>query len=151
MKKAKKKPTRTVSRVSSAQRGRLTLLAAGEKNYPNSPAAAKLEVFRNSHSKRPYSIRFDCPEFTALCPITNQPDFGAITIEYKPGLWCIESKSLKLYLFSFRNHGTFHEDAVNRILDDVVRACSPKSARVTGVFRPRGGISLTVTAEYPAL
>jgi 7-cyano-7-deazaguanine reductase len=128
----------------------LTLLPAGERRYPDSPDRARLEVFRNPRPGRPYAIRFDCPEFTALCPITGQPDFGVITLEYTPRAWCVESKSLKLYLFSFRSQGTFHEEAVNRILDDVVRACRPRWARVTGAFRPRGGIALTVAAEYPA-
>lgn len=132
-----------------SHRGKLTLLPAGERNYPDSPESARLEVFRNRHPNRPYKIHFECPEFTALCPITGQPDFGVISIDYAPKTWCLESKSLKLYLFSFRNQGAFHEDAVNRILNDIVEICQPRHARVTGVFNPRGGISLTVTAEHP--
>jgi len=95
-------------------------------------------------------VTFDCPEFTSLCPITGQPDFGHLTIRYIPRRLCLESKSLKLYLFAFRNEGAFHEEVVNRILDDVVRAIRPARAEVTGVFRPRGGIAITVAAAYPA-
>ncbi|MCK5850540.1 MAG: NADPH-dependent 7-cyano-7-deazaguanine reductase QueF [Kiritimatiellae bacterium] len=126
----------------------LTLLKRGESPYPTSPDKAKLEAFENTHRKRDYTITFECPEFTALCPITGQPDFGQITIQYVPDKLCLESKSLKLYLFSFRNHGTFHEEAVNRILDDIVRAIKPRSATVTGKFNPRGGIAIAVAASY---
>lgn len=126
----------------------LTLLKENESRYPDSPDEAKLEVFENRYKNRDYWITFDCPEFTARCPITNQPDFGTIIIRYVPDKLCIESKSLKLYLFSFRNHGTFHEEAVNRILDDVVKACQPREVVVTGVFNPRGGIAIKVEACY---
>lgn len=128
---------------------RLTLLGRKVKRPPVSPDEARLETFDNAYPRRKYWIHFLCPEFTALCPITGQPDFGVITLDYVPNRCCLESKSLKLYLFSFRNVGTFHEEAVNRILDDVVKACRPRQARVTGKFNPRGGIALTVTAEYP--
>jgi 7-cyano-7-deazaguanine reductase len=134
---------------SSGKKDSLTLLKAGEKNYPTRPEDARLEVFENTHRKRDYWITFDCPEFTALCPITGQPDFGHLTIEYVPDRHCIESKSLKLYLFSFRNHGTFHEEVVNRVLDDLVKACKPRQAVVTGEFNARGGIALRVQATYP--
>jgi len=127
----------------------LTLLRRSRTRYPASPDRARLEAFRNSHPERNYRVRFECPEFTSLCPITSQPDFGVIQIEYVPDKLCLESKSLKLYLFSFRNHSTFHEEAVNRILDDVVKAVRPREAVVRGVFRPRGGISITVEAAYP--
>ncbi|MBN1671728.1 MAG: NADPH-dependent 7-cyano-7-deazaguanine reductase QueF [Kiritimatiellae bacterium] len=127
----------------------LTLLKKSRAGYPDSPRKAKLEAFENTHPQRDYEIRFDCPEFTSRCPITDQPDFGTITIEYVPDTLCLESKSLKLYLFSYRNHGTFHEEAVNRILDDLVKACRPRRARVSGRFNPRGGIAITVTAQYP--
>ena len=90
-----------------------------------------------------------CSEFTCLCPITGQPDFAHITIRYVPNKLCLESKSLKLYLLSFRNHGTFHEEVVNRILHDVVKAIKPRQAVVKGVFNPRGGIGITVEATYP--
>ena len=128
----------------------LTLLRRSETSYPDNPDDARLEIFENRYAKRNYWITFDCPEFTSRCPITNQPDFGTITIRYIPGKKCIESKSLKLYLFSFRNHGTFHEEVVNRILDDIVAACKPRKAIVCGDFNPRGGISIKVEAEYSA-
>jgi 7-cyano-7-deazaguanine reductase len=98
---------------------------------------------------REYEITFDCPEFTALCPITGQPDFGRIEIRYVPDRECLESKSLKLYLFAFRNQGTFHEAVVNRILDDVVKAIRPRKAVVLGDFNARGGIALRVEATFP--
>jgi len=126
----------------------LTLLKKSERRYPESPDEARLETFENRYADRDYWITFDCPEFTSRCPITSQPDFGTITIRYIPDQRCIESKSLKLYLFSFRNYGTFHEEVVNRILDDVVAACQPRRAIVTGDFNPRGGISIRVEAEY---
>ena len=126
----------------------LTLLRESESLYPDSPDQAKLEIFKNTHQHRDYWITFDCPEFTSRCPITNQPDFGKITIRYVPDRRCIESKSLKLYLFSFRNFGTFHEEAVNRILDDIIATCKPRRAIVIGDFNPRGGIGIKVEAEY---
>lgn len=127
----------------------LTILGSGKTKLPSSPDDAALETFTNSSPDRDYNVLFDCPEFTSLCPITEQPDFGRIVIDYVPGERCIESKSLKLYLFSFRNHGSFAEAIVNRILDDIVAACSPKRATVRGSFTPRGGISIEVTATYP--
>lgn len=128
----------------------LTLLGQARTRYPDSPEKARLEAFRNAYPKRDYTIRFTCPEFTSRCPITDQPDFGEITIEYVPDRLCLESKALKLYLFAFRNHNTFHEAAVNRILEDIVKAIRPRRARVLGVFNPRGGISITVEASWPA-
>ncbi len=132
------------------ERDGLSLLGNGHTDYPTSPDAANLEAFPNAHPGRDYVIIFDCPEFTALCPITGQPDFGHITIEYVADTRCLESKSLKLYLFSFRNEGAFHEEVVNRILDDVVAAVAPRRATVTGDFNPRGGIALKVSASHPA-
>ena len=126
----------------------LTLLKKNHKDYPNTPEEAKIETFRNAFPKRDYVITFDCPEFTSLCPITGQPDFGHITINYIAKEKCIESKALKLYLFSYRNHNTFHEVAVNTILDDLVAACNPKWMQVIGDFMPRGGIAIHVTAEH---
>ncbi|MBR2440926.1 MAG: NADPH-dependent 7-cyano-7-deazaguanine reductase QueF [Lentisphaeria bacterium] len=126
----------------------LTLLKKNHKDYPDSPEKAKIETFRNAFPKRDYIITFDCPEFTSLCPITGQPDFGHITINYIAKEKCIESKALKLYLFSYRNHNTFHEVAVNTILDDLVAACDPKWMQVIGDFMPRGGIAIHVTAEH---
>ena len=125
---------------------KLTLLAASERKYPKSPDEAKLECFDNLFAKRDYVIEFDCPEFTSLCPVTGQPDFGHITLRYVPDKLCIESKSLKLYLFSFRNHPSFHEEVVNTVLDAVVAACAPRRAEVVGKFRPRGGIAINVKA-----
>ena len=126
----------------------LTLLSANEKRYPKSPEEAKLETFKNIYKDNDYVITFDCPEYTSLCPVTGQPDFGHIIIRYIADEKCVESKSLKLYLFSFRNTNTFHEESVNRILKDFVAACSPRKAEVTGLFRPRGGIAINVKATY---
>lgn len=126
----------------------LTLLKKSETQFPDSPQQATLETFDNIYADRDYEITFDCPEFTSLCPVTGQPDFGEITIKYIPDKKCIESKSLKIFLFSFRNHNTFHEEAVNTILDEIVKKCSPRRAEVSGIFRPRGGIALTVKADY---
>jgi len=101
-----------------------------------------LETFENQHPGNDYWVRFNCPEFTSLCPITSQPDFAAIYIQYIPGKRMVESKSLKLYLFSFRNHGAFHEDCVNIILKDLIALMEPKYIEVWGEFTPRGGISI---------
>ncbi len=124
----------------------LTLLSRSHVEYPDTPDKARLESFVNAYPQRDYEILFDCPEFTSLCPVTGQPDFGHIRIRYIADKLCIESKSLKLYLYSFRNHHTFHEEAVNRILSDMVKACKPRWMEVCGEFRPRGGIALTITA-----
>jgi len=126
----------------------LTLLSANEKRYPASPEEAKLETFENLYPENDYIITFDCPEYTSLCPVTGQPDFGHIIIRYIADKRCVESKSLKLYLFSFRNTNTFHEESVNRILTDFVAACSPRKCEVVGLFRPRGGIAINVKATY---
>ncbi len=124
----------------------LSHLKKGKTSYPLSPKPGILEAFENTHPGRDYWIDLNCPEFTALCPVTGQPDFGCITIRYIPDQLCIESKSLKLYLFSFRNHGAFHEEVVNRILDDVVETVKPRKAIVQGEFNPRGGISIKIEA-----
>jgi len=108
-----------------------------------------LETFLNPRPGRNYEIRFDCPEFTCVCPKTGQPDFATIEIEYVPDKLCIELKSLKLYLWSFRNEGVFHEAVTNQILDDLVAACRPKEMSVTGTFFVRGGIGTEVVATYP--
>ena len=129
--------------------GNLSFLGRSGTPVPASPTAATLEAFENKSREREYAVRFDCPEFTSLCPITGQPDFGNIVIEYVPARLCLESKSLKLYLFSYRNEGIFHEEVVNRILRDVVKAVKPRRAKVVGEFRPRGGIAITVRAAYP--
>jgi len=125
----------------------LTLLSRGETKYPENPAEATIETFKNAYSGRNYLISFDCPEFTSLCPVTGQPDFGHIVVNYVANRLCIESKSLKLYLFSYRNHNTFHEEAVNAILEDLVKACAPRWMEVRGDFRPRGGIAISVSAS----
>lgn len=127
----------------------LSLLGQSGTTYPSSPDEATLETFVNAYPERRYTVKFECPEFTSLCPMTGQPDFAELLIDYVPGERCIESKSLKLYLFSFRNHGAFAEAIVNRILDDLVEACKPRNARVIGRFTPRGGIGIEVAASYP--
>jgi 7-cyano-7-deazaguanine reductase len=140
--------TATRQKKTTSKKG-LTLLGKSRTSLPSSPDRARLEAFDNTHPERDYWITFDCPEFTAICPITGQPDFGHIAIQYVPDKRCVESKSLKLYLFSYRNHGAFHEEVVNRILDDLVKKIKPRQAEVTGTFNPRGGISITVSAAYP--
>ncbi len=109
----------------------------------------KLEAFPNRHPGRDYRVIIETDEFTALCPITGQPDFGTITVSYVPDKLIVESKSLKLYLWSFRQEGHFHEEVVNRILDDLVRAIKPRTMEVKGTFNVRGGIAITVTAGHP--
>jgi 7-cyano-7-deazaguanine reductase len=109
-----------------------------------------LDTFPNPHPHRPYEIEIICPEFTSLCPMTGQPDFGTIRITYTPGPRCIELKSLKLYLWSYRQEGAFYEDVTNRILDDLVAACEPRAMTVVGQFSVRGGIATNVTARHHA-
>jgi 7-cyano-7-deazaguanine reductase len=108
----------------------------------------KLETFPNQHPGRRYTVTLVCPEFTCICPITGQPDFATITIRYIPDQRILESKSLKLYLWSYRQEGAFHEHVTNQILDDLVEALNPTYCHVTGAFNVRGGISITVDAEY---
>ena len=107
-----------------------------------------LETFENQHPDNDYWVRFNCPEFTTLCPITGQPDFAEIRISYVPDRRMVESKSLKLYLFGFRNKGDFHEDVINVIMKDLIRLMDPKYIEVTGFFVPRGGISIYPYANY---
>ena len=126
----------------------LTLLRRNESRYPDSPDEARLEMFQNRYADRDYWVTFDCPEFTSRCPVTSQPDFAHIRIRYVPDELCVESKSLKLYLFAYRNHNTFHEEAVNRIMDDIVKACDPREIIVEGQFNARGGISIGVEARH---
>ena len=125
----------------------LTLLG-GKTEYKQNYAPEVLEAFDNRHQENDYWVTFDCPEFTSLCPITNQPDFATIRIDYIPDAKMVESKSLKLYLFSFRNHGGFHEDCVNLIMKDLVELMNPRYIEVTGIFTPRGGISIYPYANY---
>ncbi len=108
-----------------------------------------LETFANPKPERDYTIEIECPEFTAVCPKTGQPDFGTIRIRYVADKTCIELKSLKLYLQSFRQRGIFYEDVTNEILDDLVTACAPRRMTVVGDFNVRGGIGTVVTAEHP--
>jgi len=126
----------------------VTLLGAGATQYPTDYSASLLEWFPNKHPENDYLVSLDCPEFTSLCPKTGQPDFGHIVINYIPGEKMVESKSLKLYLFGFRNHGDFHEDCVNIIMKDLVRLMDPRYLEVIGLFTPRGGISIYPFANY---
>ena len=116
--------------------------------YSMDYAPEVLETFANKHPENDYWVQFNCPEFTSLCPITGQPDFAEIKIMYLPDEKMVESKSLKLYLFSFRNHGDFHEDCINIIMKDLVRLMQPKYIEVIGLFTPRGGISIYPYANY---
>jgi 7-cyano-7-deazaguanine reductase len=108
-----------------------------------------IETFANQYTGRPYEIEISCPEFTSVCPKTGQPDFGEIRIVYTPADRCIELKALKLYLQAYRSQGIFYEHVVNKILDDVVASCQPARCKVIGNFRPRGGITTSVTATHP--
>ncbi|MGE5443172.1 MAG: preQ(1) synthase [Ignavibacteriales bacterium] len=112
-------------------------------------AKVNLETFKNQYRGREYEIEIICPEFTCLCPRTGQPDFALIKIKYVPDELCIELKSLKLYMFSYRDSGEFHEHVTNKILDDIVEACRPIRAEVIGDFNVRGGIKTVVKAIYP--
>jgi 7-cyano-7-deazaguanine reductase len=125
------------------------LQALGRKTeYSQDYAPEVLETFENRHPENDYWVRFNCPEFTTLCPITGQPDFAEIRISYIPDRRMVESKSLKLYLFSFRSHGDFHEDVVNTIMKDLRALMEPKYIEVTGFFTPRGGISIYPFANW---
>lgn len=126
----------------------VTLLGNQGTTYPVTYAPEILETFDNKHPSNDYWVKFNCPEFTSLCPITGQPDFAALYISYIPGEKMVESKSLKLYLFSFRNHGDFHEDCVNIIMKDLIRLMDPKYIEVWGKFTPRGGISIDPYCNY---
>lgn len=126
----------------------VTLLGNTGVKYPTEYAPEILETFVNKHPDNEYVVTFTCPEFTSLCPKTGQPDFAKIVINYIPNIKMVESKSLKLYLFSFRNHGDFHEDCVNIIMKDLVKLMNPKYLEVIGLFTPRGGISIFPFANY---
>lgn len=110
----------------------------------------ELELFPNPQPARDYTIRIDIPEFTCLCPKTGQPDFATLTLEYIPDRHCVELKSLKLYVWSFRNEGAFHEAVTNEILDDLVKATAPRFMRLSAIFNVRGGIGTTIVAEHRA-
>ena len=135
-----------MSNIERAQEG---LQSLGHKtDYKMDYAPEVLETFVNKHQGNDYWVRFNCPEFTSLCPITGQPDFAEIRISYIPDIKMVESKSLKLYLFSFRNHGDFHEDCVNIIMKDLVKLMNPRYLEVRGIFTPRGGIAILPFANY---
>ena len=126
----------------------LTLLGNQNVSYKSDYAPEVLETFDNKHPGNDYFVKFNCPEFTSLCPITGQPDFATIYISYIPDIKMVESKSLKLYLFSFRNHGDFHEDCVNIIMKDLIKLMDPRYIEVWGKFTPRGGISIDPYCNY---
>ena len=128
--------------------GNITLLGNQSTKDSTDYSPEVLEVFQNKHRDNDYFVKFNCPEFTSLCPITGQPDFAQIYISYIPDELMVESKSLKLYLFSFRNHGDFHEDCVNIIMKDLIKLMNPKFIEVWGKFLPRGGISIDPYCNY---
>ncbi len=119
-------------------------------DFTQTPSVEQLDTFPNPKPGRDYSIEIVCPEFTSVCPLTGQPDFGTITYTYTPAEKCVELKSLKLYLQRFRNQGIYYEAVTNRLLDDFVAACQPRRCRVVSRWTPRGGISTNVTCEYEA-
>ena len=121
---------------------------SSDKEYRTEYDPSVLEMFINKHPERDYFVKFNCPEFTSLCPITGQPDFATLYISYVPDVRMVESKSLKLYLFSFRNHGAFHEDCVNIIMNDLIALMDPKYIEVWGKFLPRGGLSIDPYCNY---
>jgi len=128
---------------------KLSLLGTSENRLPANPDEAQLETFANQRPNRRYWITLNCPEFSSLCPVTGQPDSARLVIRYVPGERCVETKSLKFYLASFRNQPAFNEEIVNRILDDLVAALAPVEMIVRGEFAPRGGIQLTTEATFP--
>lgn len=115
---------------------------------PTQPSK-NLETFPNPNPERSYEVSFECPEFTCLCPRTGQPDFATMRITYVPNELCVELKSFKLYLWSYRNEGAFHEAVTNKILNDLVAACKPRSMKIAADFNVRGGIHTVVTATHP--
>lgn len=133
---------------SREQEADITLLGNQNVAYAQEYAPEILETFENKHPDRDYFVKFNCPEFTSLCPITGQPDFATIYISYVPAERMVESKSLKLYLFSFRNHGDFHEDCINIIMNDLIALMDPNYIEVWGKFTPRGGISIDPYCNY---
>ncbi len=149
--KAPRKKESTSKAVAKSLSGKETsagLTKLGDK--PTAPAAKSLETFPNPQPKRDFVIHMQIPEFTCLCPITGQPDFATLYLDYIPDKRCVELKSLKLYIWSFRDEGKFHEAVTNEILDDIVKAISPRYARLTAKFWVRGGIFTTVEAEHRA-
>lgn len=130
---------------------KLSLLGRSETRLPSKPDRKVLETFPNRNKLRDFWITLDCPEFTSLCPVTGQPDFASIEIRYIADELCVETKSLKFYLASFRATPSFGEDVVNRILDDLVAVLKPRALEIEAQFAPRGGISLRVEVQYPEL
>ena len=125
-------------------------LGGGQLSPVSTSPSKELETFENPRPEREYEIRFECPEFTCVCPKTGQPDFATIRISYSPAGTCVELKSLKLYLWSYRNEGAFHEEVTNRILDDLVAATKPRWMVIEGDFMVRGGIHTVVEVNYHA-
>ncbi len=140
--------TPPVNQEASSQTQGLTLLGAKATVYSDKYTPAILETFENRHQEYDYFVKFNCPEFTSLCPITGQPDFATIYISYIPDKKMVESKSLKLYLFGFRNHGAFHEDCINIIMKDLIKLMAPRYIEVWGKFLPRGGLSIDPYVNY---
>ncbi len=136
-----------MSRTSDELQG-VSQLGSAQTQYPTNYSPELLETFVNKHQENDYLVTLNCPEFTTLCPKTGQPDFAKIIINYIPNKQMVESKSLKLYLFSFRNHGDFHEDCINIIMKDLVKVMQPRYLEVVGIFTPRGGISIYPFANY---
>ncbi|WP_329904036.1 preQ(1) synthase [Porphyromonas pogonae] len=135
--------------MSSIREGENELTHLGNSTtYSQDYAPEVLEAFTNKHQDNDYWVKFNCPEFTSLCPITGQPDFATIYINYIPDIKMVESKSLKLYLFSFRSHGAFHEDCVNIIMKDLIKLMDPKYIEIQGDFTARGGISILPYCNY---
>ncbi|MDR1223180.1 MAG: preQ(1) synthase [Tannerella sp.] len=126
----------------------LTKLGGAGTEYPFDYDSSVLETFENKHTGNDYFVKFNCPEFTSLCPVTGQPDFAMVYIGYIPARRMVESKSLKLYLFSFRNHGAFHEECINTVMKDLIKLMKPKYIEVWGKFLPRGGISIDPYCNY---
>lgn len=126
----------------------LKSLGSAKTDYPTDYDPSVLECFENVHPENDYVVTLYAYEFSSLCPKTGQPDFAKLYIKYIPNIKMVESKSLKLYLFSFRNHGDFHEDCINMIMKDLVKLMEPKYFEITGIFTPRGGISITPFANY---
>ncbi|MEM9079470.1 MAG: preQ(1) synthase [Verrucomicrobiota bacterium] len=124
------------------------LLGKSENALPAEPSREILDRFENCRPERRYWIHLDAPEFSSLCPVTGQPDSAHLRIRYVPGKWCVETKSLKFYLASWRNTAAFNEEVVNTILDDLVAVCEPVEMELVGEFGARGGISLTVETRY---
>jgi 7-cyano-7-deazaguanine reductase len=148
---AKNKSSASSKRDRAAERERQPRVHVGAREMPPNPPTApskELHVFANPSAGRDYVIRFEIPEFTCLCPLTGQPDFAQFTIDMICDALCIELKSLKMYMWGYRDEGAFHEKVTNTILDDLVEACAPRFARISAKWNVRGGIYTTVVAEH---